>query len=55
MGWFLELLFEVLFGWWWYGQDGRTKTANAADPLLVLVGVVAVVVLVLVLALLATR
>ena len=31
----MNWLIELLFGWWWYGQDGRTKTANAADPYLV--------------------
>jgi hypothetical protein len=45
----MDWLFQLLFGWWWYGQDGRTKTADAADryvlPLL-LVGVLLVVVLI---------
>lgn len=37
----MDWLLQLLFGWWWYGQDGRTKTADAADsyvlPLLLLV------------------
>lgn len=36
----MDWLFQLLFGWWWYGQDGRTKTANTSDnyflPLLLL-------------------
>jgi hypothetical protein len=45
-------LFDVLFSWWWYGQDGRTKTADAADKwlmpvLLVACAAVAVVALVM--------
>jgi hypothetical protein len=24
-------LFDILFSWWWYGKEGRTKTADAAD------------------------
>lgn len=28
---FLQEMCKVLFGWWWFGMDGRTKTANGAD------------------------
>jgi hypothetical protein len=28
---FLQEVCKLLFGWWWFGMDGRTKTANAAD------------------------
>jgi hypothetical protein len=24
-------LSNVAFSWWWYGEEGRTKTADAAD------------------------
>lgn len=40
-------LFNVVFSWWWYGQDGRTKTADAADKFVLpvlLVGCAAVVI-----------
>lgn len=37
----MDFLFELLFSWWWWGKDGRTKTADAADrwvmPVLLLV------------------
>jgi hypothetical protein len=37
----MDWLTQLLFGWWWYGEDGRTKTADAADsyvlPLVLLV------------------
>jgi hypothetical protein len=28
---FLQEVCKLLFGWWWFGMDGRTKTANTAD------------------------
>ena len=27
----MDWLLQLLFGWWWYGHDGRTKAADAAD------------------------
>ena len=33
MDWF-SVVIELLFGGWWYGKDGRAKTANAADSYL---------------------
>lgn len=45
----MEWLIELLFGWWWWGKDGRTKTADAADsyvlPILIVVAVVCLAVL----------
>lgn len=28
---FLRDLIQPLVCWWWYGMDGRTKTANITD------------------------
>ncbi|HQR42366.1 MAG TPA: hypothetical protein PLX97_06770 [Gemmatales bacterium] len=27
----LREMCQVMFSWWWYVEDGQTKTANAAD------------------------
>ncbi len=36
----MDWIFELLFGWWWYAKDGRTKSADATQsyvlPLLIL-------------------
>ena len=40
---FLEELSKVVFGWWWYCEDGQSKAANSSDryivPLLVALSV----------------
>ena len=28
---FLQEVSKLLFGWWWFGKDGQTKTAHGAD------------------------
>jgi hypothetical protein len=37
----MDWLLQLLFGWWWYGQEGRTKSADGADkyvlPVLLLI------------------
>ena len=37
----MDWLWQLLIGWWWYGRDGRTKTADATDryvlPVLLLI------------------
>lgn len=30
----MDGLFELLFAWCWYGADGRTETADAAEKYL---------------------
>jgi hypothetical protein len=46
----VEGIHQVLGRWWWYGQDGRTKTAGFCDdwllPLVVAVSLSATVVFV---------
>jgi hypothetical protein len=50
----VDWLFELLFSWWWWGRDGRTKTADAADnyvmPILIFVAVACLVALLVYLA-----
>lgn len=47
---FMDWLLQLLFGWWWHAQDGRTKTADASDryvlPILLLVAVACLIALV---------
>jgi len=45
----MDWLLQLLFGWWWYGQDGRTKAANTSEtyvlPVLLLIAVVCLIAL----------
>ena len=33
---FIREIGKVLFGWWWFCEDGQTKTADFADRYIVL-------------------
>ena len=51
----MDWLFTLLFGWWWWGKDGQTKTADAFDSYVLPLLAVAIVVCVIVLLVVALR